>query len=404
MSDGLAVAAVTATLRNLLEAGLGTGTVTVSARALDKARDGGGGPQVNLFLYHTQLDGAWRNQDLPGKLKPGETGSPPLPLALFYLLTAYDDDKDEVKSQQLLGRAMRILHDHPLLGAAEIQSSFPTSDLHQQIERVRITQEPMPVDEISKLWTAFQTPYRTSVAYQVSAVLIESLRSAKTPLPVLRRGEDDRGVTSAPDLIPPFPTLTELVLPTHQASALLGNTVILRGHHLDQGTLTVRFTNPHLTDPVPFTVDSASATEVSITLGGPNASERWVAGFYTVALVLQDGDHERTTNELPLTLAPEVTAPTTVARGPAPDQKAQITLTCSPEVRPAQRASLLWGDLETPARPHPTQTDTLVFEILHAPVGTRFFRLRIDGVDSFLIDLGADPPAFDPTKRLEITP
>jgi hypothetical protein len=281
------------------------------------------------------------------------------------------------------------------------------SDLHEQIERVRITPQPLPIDEISKLWTGFQTPYRTSAAYQVSVVLIESRRPAKTPLPVLKRGEDDRGAVAEPGLIPPFPTLTELVLPSRQASALLGDPIILRGHHLDQGTLTVRFNNPHLTDPVPVQVVEHTATEVQVKLldiaDDPNARKKWVAGFYTVALVLKDGDRERTTNELPLTIAPEVTsAPTEVTRGPLPDRKAEIKLTCSPEVRPAQRAALLWGDLEVPALAHPTQTNMLQFEIKQAPLEKRFLRLRIDGVDSFLIDPAADPPAFDPAKMLEI--
>ena len=47
---------------------------------------------------------------------------------------------------------------------------------HEQIERVRITPQPLSVDELSKLWTAFQTHFRISAAYQVSVVLIESTR------------------------------------------------------------------------------------------------------------------------------------------------------------------------------------------------------------------------------------
>jgi hypothetical protein len=405
MSDGLAIAAATATLRRLLDKGL-EASVTVTASPLDKARTGGG-PQVNLFLYLTQIDGAWRNQDIPGRVKAGETGFPPLPLALFYLLTAYHDDKDEVQGQKLLGRAMQVLHDHPLLGSAEIKDALPDSDLHEQIERVRINPQSLPVDEISKLWSAFQTPYRTSVAYQVSVVLIESARSARAPLPVLRRGEDDRGVTSQPDLIPPFPELSGLVLPGKQTSARLGDELVLRGHHLDQGTLSVRFTNPHLTDTVPVQVLFATASEVRIKLlaaaDDPTAPKKWVAGFYTVALVLKDGDRVRATNELPLAIAPRITtAPADVTRGPAPDFKAEITLKCGPQVRPAQRVSMLWGDLEVPAQDHPTQTNSFDFKILHAPLGKRFLRLRIDGVDSFLIDPAADPPAFDLTKMLEI--
>ncbi len=60
---------------------------------------------------------------------------------------------------------------------------------------MRITLQPLSVEEISKLWTAFQTQFRTSVSYQVSVVLIESQRPAKTPLPVLRAA---RGTPASP--------------------------------------------------------------------------------------------------------------------------------------------------------------------------------------------------------------
>ena len=160
---------------------------------------------------------------------------------------------------------------------------------------------------------AFQTPYRTSVVYQVSLVLIESKRRAKAPLPVLKRGEDDRGATAQADLVPPFPTLTDLLPPGDQPSARLGDVITLRGHHLDQGTLAVLFANPHLTGPVPIKVEPATAAEVKVKLlDTPDDRMRarsGVAGLYSVSLRLGDGDKARTTNELPLTIAPLIRWP-----------------------------------------------------------------------------------------------
>ena len=51
--------------------------------------------------------------------RDGEPAQPPLALNLFYLLTAYGRDNDAQRpfSHMLLGRAMSILHDHPVLGA-----------------------------------------------------------------------------------------------------------------------------------------------------------------------------------------------------------------------------------------------------------------------------------------------
>ena len=404
MSNGLAIAAVTATLRSLLSDKLGLPDVT--ARSPDKARDGIAGDQVNLFLYHIQVEPAWRNSDMPRQNKPGETGFPPLPLNLFYLVTALSDEKDEVKNHSLLGRAMRVLHDHPLLDASEIkdatQANVPGADLHEQIERVRITLQPLPVEEISKLWTAFQTNFRTSAGYQVSVVLIESERPVKAPLPVLTRGKDDTGVGSQADVTSPFPTLLEIVLPPGQASARLGDVVTLKGLHLDAGTPEVRLSHSLLPAPGPVTIEASSATEIRIKLkDDPTA---WVPGFYNVAVVMTSGDDVRFTNELSLTVAPRITTvlPLDVVR--QPDKSAEIPLGFSPRVRPGQRVALLIGG--APAEPLPALTvpvDTLNFVVKNAPVGTHFLRLRVDGVDSLLVQSPAgQPPVFDPSQRVKI--
>src|SRR6266850_4384086 len=226
MSNSLAIAAVTATLRQLIEDGVrdvpGAGA---STQPPDKVTTTN---LVNLYLYQTVINAAWRNRDMPRQVKPGETGQPPLALNLYYLLTAYGqgDDSQTVDGHRLLGQAMRVMHDHPVLNSAEIKAAFPDGDLEDQIEHVRITPQPMTLDEMSKLWTTFQAKYRISTAYEVSVVLIESTRPSRTPLPVLKRGEDDRGVDAQGNLTPPFPTLIGIVFPTErQPSAELGDTM-----------------------------------------------------------------------------------------------------------------------------------------------------------------------------------
>ena len=77
MSDYLAIAAVTATLRNLLEAGIAgkpeMNDVKVTALPPDKAREGTTTNQVNLFLYQTATrprstaPGATRTFRAPGR-------------------------------------------------------------------------------------------------------------------------------------------------------------------------------------------------------------------------------------------------------------------------------------------------------------------------------------------------
>jgi len=114
MSNALAIAAVTAVLRDLLQDGLidhditGTlGDVTVSvlspAQALAAFTAGSG--QLNLFLYRITLNSGWRNYGLPSRSGRGDLISdPPLALDLHYLLTAYTDQ--DYLAELLLGLSL----------------------------------------------------------------------------------------------------------------------------------------------------------------------------------------------------------------------------------------------------------------------------------------------------------
>jgi hypothetical protein len=413
MSNSLAIAAVTATLRGLIIRG--TGITDVTARPLDNARRSATGNQINLFLYQVLPDAAWRNRDMPRQLKPGETGNPPLPLTLYYLITAYSDDEDDTNAHRLLGQAMSVLHDRPLLGADEIRNAttpipdLSGSDLHNQIERVRITLQPLTFEEMSKLWTTFQTHYRVSAAYQVSVVLIESARPVRTPLPVLRRGEDDRGVISQPGLVPPFPALNSIEAPERRLSAAPGDLITLRGTRLTGGTASLsslRFDAP----PQPTTT-AVSDTQSDVTL--PNGL---AAGFYTIAVKVATPKGEISSNELPLAVAPVITTPLpmSVARVGG---EATIDLDCSVDALPEQRVSLLLGDHETQAEPRTAPTNGFQFIVrpsaggeFPVPTGVGLLaRLRVDGVDSEVIaprqpgEPENAPLSFDENRKITIT-
>jgi hypothetical protein len=113
----------------------------------------------------------------------------------------------------------------------------------------------------------------------------------------------------------------------------------------------------------------------------------------------------RSTNELAFALAPHILT-VLPASSPAAAGDFQLTLTCSPEVRPEQRVSILFGSREITADPHPAQTGVLTFQI--TPVtddskGTHFVRLRVDGVDSLLVKYDQTPPTFDNNQKVTIT-
>lgn len=408
MSNWLAIAAVTATLRSMLTQEVVGDTdlvdTTVTVQPPDKARGTNNANQLNLFLYQAAPNAAWRNMEVPRQGRPGETAVPPLALNLFYLVTAYGRDNDDIFAHRLLARAMSLLHDYPVLSQADIIAAtatiLPANDLANQLERVRFTLQPLSLEEIFRLWAGFQTQYRLSAAYEAAVVLIDSTRSARTPLPVLARGQNDRGVASQADLIPPFPALESLLPPNQQTSARQGDVITLNGHHLNGNSLQLRFATSRLDNPIILTATTGiGEAQVKVTL--PNDPLNWPAGFYELDIVVsRAGEQDRVTNELPMTLAPRIQNITATPRDI--HGNCTITLICNPNVRPAQRVALLLGDREILAQPHPSQTDTLTFAVTAVDPGPYFVRLRVDGVDSLLIDRTTTPPSFDPSQRITL--
>ncbi len=205
MSNFLAVGGVSASLQTLLRdrMELPQGTtraelqVTVSSPPGDEAQ-AAEDPRVNLFLYRVTENGSLKNQMIPGQGHPSEYGHPPLSLVLHYLITAYGATDDngvlnETRAHFLLGSAMRVLHDHPVVteALATVQAPAGQTILHPSLrgefEQVKLCLDPISLEDLSKVWTALTRPYRLSTAYSVSVVQIESRRLKTLPAPVQTR-------------------------------------------------------------------------------------------------------------------------------------------------------------------------------------------------------------------------
>ncbi|MEZ4559189.1 MAG: Pvc16 family protein [Caldilineaceae bacterium] len=66
--------------------------------------------------------------------------------------------------------------------------ALSAADLAEQVEQIKIVPETLNIEELSKLWSAFQANhYRLTTAYQASTVLIESRKSTRSAPPVLKR-------------------------------------------------------------------------------------------------------------------------------------------------------------------------------------------------------------------------
>jgi hypothetical protein len=80
VSNSLAIAAVTATIRSLFVSVIPTDTeladTIVTTRHPDNARNGQTANQLNAFLYQTNPNAAWRNSDIATQVLPGQTSGP----------------------------------------------------------------------------------------------------------------------------------------------------------------------------------------------------------------------------------------------------------------------------------------------------------------------------------------
>ena len=438
MSSPLAIAAVTAVLRDLLNNGLIDHNITGSLGSnvditavppdtivVDPAT---ARTQLNLFMHQVTPNAGWRNEGLPSRDGRGtRLSNPPLALDLHYLLTAYG--AAELHSEILLGYGMHLLHETPVLDRQAIRvalsggtvpgnilppafQALSAADLADQVEQIRITPMAMSTEEMSKLWTALQAHYRPTAAYHVSVVLIEAQRATRSGLPVLTRGPVDplsgreRGVVAGASLIPPYPMLTAIEPPNQQLATQLGDTVTLRGHNLEGNSVVARFEHPRLADPIDISVGT-NANGETLTVALPNnaaAQIAWPPGSWNVTLLLQrPGETEvRSTNVQPMLLAPRLDIPASAAVRDAGSGAVTLTLAFTSQVRPGQKVSLNAGGHEALPSNFTVQTGSLAFVFPELASGPQWLRLRVDGADSLLVNRAVAPPQFDTTQRMNI--
>lgn len=406
MSSPAALATVTATLQQLLK----DVASSVTTQPPSVARSGSG-EQINIFLYSTNFNTAFSTAPVPGEIRNGEHAYPPLPLVLKYIITSYGTGDDDISGQQLMGQAMSILHDHPILGKSDIEGITPDSNLQNQLERVRITPDFLSLDEMSKLWSSFQSAeYRLSMGYEVSVVLIESSRASRTPLPVLKRGTDDRGPVV---MVGSSPSLSGLRFLNQKPAAELGDLVTLLGTQLTSDDTQVRFQHSQLDTPIDIQPEiNQQSSEMAVQLPAPADDAalgfKWPAGFYTLSLVSQrPGAQAFSSNSVAMPLAPNIVSITPVT---APVGDVVLTIECLPQIKEAQSIALLFNgqmilpdSTATPA--DPTALTTIIFTLNNAVArGSPYtLRLRIDGVDSIPVDFSGDTPQFSANQQVTIT-
>ena len=419
MSNALAIAAVTAVLKDLLNNGLirhdlsaAVGTVAVTAKPPDLITTGQNeGPQLNLFLYHVTPNAGWRNVGLPSRDAAGaRVANPPLALDLHYLLMAYGGT--DFQAEILLGYAMQLLHETPTLDRDAIRTALApappvtgsilppafqalsAADLAEQVEQIKIVPETLNIEELSKLWSAFQANhYRLTTAYQVSTVLIESRKSTRSAPPVLKRK-----LYVVPLQRPVIDTVRSTVEPPDDSRITPATTLAIRGTDLRGPTTIVRVGD----GVAPAAALTLGAREITVDLAqltGLRAGVQAVQVVHEVAMGEPDPGTPRPvveSNVAPFVLQPTVTVPATVA-GPA----GALTVTFTPLVGKGQRLTLVLYEFDAPATraarafsfPAPkdngvvdpaTETSSVTFDFTGVPAGDYLVWVQVDGAESIV--------------------
>jgi hypothetical protein len=421
MSSALAIAGVSAVLTDLLNNGLVdnditplTGPVNVSAKPPDRVTPSGGTDlnQLNLFLYHVAPNPGWRNTALPSRDGEGaRLTNPPLALDLFYLLTAYGEK--DFQAEILLGYAMQLFHETPVLTRDAIRTALGGSpkpvvgtvlpqtfqtlvaaDLADQVEQIKIIPQAMSIEEMSKLWTALQTSYRPTAAYQVSVVLIESRRPTRQTFPVR-----ERILEVVPFQRPVIESIESDAGPNEPITAK--STIIIKGRQL-RGAITSVLIDGSKFIPAPSVLGD---NEIKIVLGSrPGALRAGVQGVQ-VAQEIDLGKPPQPHRGVESNVAALILHPIptlfaiTASSGTAP---ATLPVTFDPEVGRSQRVTLLLGERNPPpglaggsysiaAPPENgittagiTRTPTITFQLKDVLAGTYFVRVQVDGAESSL--------------------
>jgi hypothetical protein len=395
VSNSLAIAAVTSTIRYVLDRSLqqshpgavgGAKVTTLLPQELTSS-DVAGTAGINVFCFQATPNHAWNLTDLPTRRPDGSMVQRPVAaLDLHYVLTCYGDERS-LEAQRLLGRVVGALAATSVLTRdvvtaaldlydEETETAFlASSDLADEVELVKLAPATLSLEEMSKLWGVLDTPYLLSQTYLATVVLIAAELTPTVALPVLQRS---LAVSPAGP-----PRLDELATDPPGEAAGPGIGIVLTGSGLARvgevrvgpatlvpdGTPTTQTVRAVLDDAVPAGVHAVRVRER--TTAGP-------AGAPPSRVVAAS-------NALPLVVRPSV-----AVTGVDDDE---VTLTIAPPLQVGQRVTVVLGRLEGGAPDDPTALTlglppaatpqaTIAVPRDEIPEGRWLVRVQVDGVDS----------------------
>jgi hypothetical protein len=162
------IADVSTTLELLLKNALDP-SATAQIHDLQGQIIGANEAKLTIFLYEVIEDPSARNRPrLRGSSPPNILiQKPPVALSLHYLLTPWGGTRDT--EHKILGRAIQILYDNAILSGTALQGGLANTD-----QALKITQIPLALEELTRVWYSVQKPYHLSICYEVRVVNLDS--------------------------------------------------------------------------------------------------------------------------------------------------------------------------------------------------------------------------------------
>ncbi|MDC0672865.1 DUF4255 domain-containing protein [Nannocystis radixulma] len=223
---------------------------------------------ISVYLYHAREDAHYKNAVArDGTSKPMHT---PLGLSLYYVVTAHDYEDDKplpLVEQRLLGYALKIFHDYPIIDDnTKIGETFILhSDLRNKDNALQIIYRPVGPEESATFWNGDdQRLIRFSAFYEVRVVLMQpeavpfipgyvlSVGNYVLPTGVMHLASSHSVVRFTPPngdtiALAASPARVAVEGSTPAPPAIPNNQLTLRGSRLGGGKLVLR--SPFITSP-----------------------------------------------------------------------------------------------------------------------------------------------------------
>jgi hypothetical protein len=172
-----AIAATSNAIRLLLENAAATSEwsggdfALFQADDLQKPLEGTTKPKLSVYLYRVALSTARRDRGLRIDAD-GRQYRPSIPLDLHYLVTAWASEART--AQQLLGWAIRVLEDTPVLPASLLNAYQAGLNVFAPDETVELVWEPLTLVDLYDIWQVSTRSQAPSAAYVARMVQLDA--------------------------------------------------------------------------------------------------------------------------------------------------------------------------------------------------------------------------------------